>query len=181
MARSETAARRYAEAAFEIAREHEAFDEWSASLHALAGALEERDVARVLESTRVPEAEKERLLAAAAGDGVVPLAWNLGRLLIRKQRVDLLPDIADLFDELVNEARGIVRARVTTAVALDDQERQRVEQRLSTITGKRVVVQEQVDPAILGGMVARIGDRLIDGSTRSRLLALRKSLEGAER
>lgn len=173
-------ARRYAEAAFLIARDREEFDRWSEDLRSLAEAVSEPDVARLLESARLPQDEKERLLQAFRDD-VAPLVWNLVRLLLRKQRVTLLPQIADEFDALVDEARGVVKAQVTTAVPLSEPERQHVANRLSQITGKQVVVQEGVDPRILGGLVARIGDRLIDGSTRSRLVALKKRLEGAER
>jgi len=176
----QAAARRYAEAAFLIARDREEFDRWSEDLRSLAEAVSEPDVARVLASARVPLDEKERLLQAFRDD-VAPLVWNLVRLLLRKQRVTLLPQIADEFDALVDEARGVVKAFVTTAVPLSDAERQQVAARLSQVTGKQVAVQDQVDPRILGGLVARIGDRLIDGSTRSRLLALKKRLEGAER
>ncbi|MHB8377115.1 MAG: F0F1 ATP synthase subunit delta, partial [Dehalococcoidia bacterium] len=85
------------------------------------------------------------------------------------------------FGEQVDERRGIAHALVTTAVPLSDDERGAVAARLSAITGKTVDVVPVVDPAIIGGVVARIGDQLIDGSTRTRLKALRRSLEGAAR
>jgi F-type H+-transporting ATPase subunit delta len=69
---------------------------------------------------------------------------------------------------------------VVTAVPLAGAERQAVEERLSQITGKKVIVHPEVEPAIVGGLVARVGDRLIDGSTRSKLLALKRTLEGRE-
>lgn len=174
------AARRYAQAVFELAEERGAFDEWLEDLDALAAAFSEPVVARALASQRIPPDRKEALIRQAAPD-LRPLSWNLVRLLIRKNRLHLLPQIAEALRELIDERRGVAKAIVTTAVPLDEADRQRVAERLSQITGKQVVVETRVDESIMGGLVARIGDRLIDGSTRTKLLALRAALEGKER
>jgi F-type H+-transporting ATPase subunit delta len=102
---------------------------------------------------------------------------NLFRLLRRKSRLGLGPSIASFFQELVDEERGIARAVVTTAVELDGERRVQLERRLGEQTGRQVSVETRVDPAILGGLVVRIGDRLLDGSTRTRLRQLRTQLE----
>ena len=73
---------------------------------------------------------------------------------------------------------GLEHAEVTTAVPLDDKDTQRLSERLGTLVGKKVVLKTEVDPQLLGGFVARIGGKLLDGSTRSRLLALKKEIQG---
>lgn len=170
-------ARRYAEAIFSLAREQETLVQWTSDLSTIAAFVSEPDVARVLGSTRVPAAEKLRLLSAALEGEVSPLAWNLVRLLHHRGKITLAPEIRDAFQELVDASRGVAHAVVTTAVPLTDEERRAVEAKLSSITGKQVDVTPVVDESIIAGIVARIGDQLIDGSTRSRLQALKRRLE----
>ena len=104
---------------------------------------------------------------------------NLFRLLRRKNRLALGPSIAAFFREMVDEERGVVRAAVTSAVELDDERRQSLIGRLQEQTGKQVVIEERVDPGLLGGIIVRIGDRLVDGSARTRLRQLKARLEQA--
>lgn len=174
-------ARRYAEAVFDLALEKETLDEWSRDLRSIAGFVGERDVAMVLSSNRVPRNEKERLLEAGLRAEIGPLAMNLVRILNERDKVMQAPDIQQVFQELVDAHRGIAHAVVTTAVPLTDDDQRAVAERLSAITGKRIDVTPVVDESIIGGMVARIGDQLIDGSTRTRLQALKRRLEGAAR
>jgi F-type H+-transporting ATPase subunit delta len=181
MAASVTGARRYAEAIFEIAREQDSFVQWSGDLSAIAEFAGEPDVAQVLASNRVPRDEKLRLLEAGLAGQVGPLAMNVVRLLNDRGRLALAPDIRLRFQEMVDEERGVAHATVTTAVQLSDEERSAVATRLAQITGKQVDITAVVDEGIIGGLVARIGDQLIDGSTRSRLVALKRRLEGAAR
>jgi F-type H+-transporting ATPase subunit delta len=103
------------------------------------------------------------------------------RLLGSKGRLELLPQIAEAFQEFVDERRGIAHARVVTAVPLNDDEQRALAERLSQLTGKTVDLRLYHDESILGGLVARIGDRLIDGSTKSKLIALKRRLAGAAR
>ena len=98
------------------------------------------------------------------------------RLLIAKGRITLLPEVAQQFERLLNQAQNVVVAEVTTAIPLDAAEEARVAQQLSGMTGKEVRIQTRVDPTIQGGLIARIGDRVIDGSVRTRLAMLRREL-----
>jgi F-type H+-transporting ATPase subunit delta len=102
-----------------------------------------------------------------------PAELNLFRLLRRKSRLGLGPSINSYFRELWDEERGIERAVVRTAVELSGDQRDSIAARLSTATGKQVQLEAEVDPSLLGGAVVRVGDRLIDGSTRTRLRSLR--------
>jgi F-type H+-transporting ATPase subunit delta len=173
----EVAAKRYAEAAHLLAREEGKEDAWTEGLAAMATLFGDAEAEAVLESTRVPMEDKLKLVDETL-KGVDPLVLNMARLLVRRSRSGLGPQIAEAYQELADAAKGIAHATVTTAVALSDSDVRAVTERLSTMTGKQVVVETNVDESILGGLVARIGDRLIDGSTRSRLEALKRQLSG---
>lgn len=181
MASSSISARRYAEAAFDIAAEGEAFAAWSGDLRTIAEFVERPDVASVLRGTRVPRPDKRRLLEAGLVGAVGQLALNLAFLLLERGRLELARGIQLAFQEMLDERLNIAHATVTTAVPLADEERSAVAAKLSSLTGKQVDVTPIVDEAIIGGVIARVGDQLIDGSTRTRLLALKRRLAGAAR
>jgi F-type H+-transporting ATPase subunit delta len=174
------ASNRYAQAAFEIARDRSELAAWNDGLQAMKQALEGPGGLAFVESKQVPLEAKEELLRRVLG-APAPLLWNLVRLLASKGRLALLPQIAERFQELFDEERGIAHAQVVTAVAMTDAEREALTKRLSQLTGKQVDVKAFVEPDILGGLVVRIGDRLIDGSARTKLLALRRRLAGSMR
>jgi len=181
VASSVASARRYAEAAFALASESETLDRWSGDLLTLANFIDEPEVKDILTSNRVPRDEKLRLLDAGVKAYVSPLAMNLVRLLDQRGKTTLARDIQVAFQEMLDERRGVAHAVVTTAVPLADDERTAIAAKLSSLTNKQVDVTSVVDPSIIGGIVARIGDQLVDGSTRSRLAALKRNLEGATR
>jgi F-type H+-transporting ATPase subunit delta len=175
----DTVAKRYAQAAFEIARGRGSLEEWTKDLALVAMVMADPQVAAVLSSAKQALADRYRLLEAIL-EGIDPLVMNLAKLLVAKGRVGIASQIAEAYRDLVDEHTGVAHARVLTAVPLADAERQAVEEKLSQITGKKVIAHLEVEPAIVGGLVARVGDRLIDGSTRSKLLALKKALAGQE-
>ena len=176
-----TAARRYAEAVFELGEEGNSLDQWREELGLLAEVAGDAGALRVLENEKSPLADRVALLDRAL-TGMSPLARNLARLLLSRGRFNLLPEINRIFEEMMDERNGIVRARVTTAVPLDAAEQRAIADRLRAMTGARDVrLQSIVDPSIIGGLVARVGDQLIDGSTRSRLVLLKRQLAGAPR
>ncbi len=175
--RIEVAAKRYAQAAFDIAREKDELDRWVEDLRAIADLTTQPGVVELLASSRVPFEVKERLLRSVLVD-ISPLALNLARLLVQKGRIALAGQVRDEYQRLLDEHRGMAQALVLTAVPLSEDEERAVAQRLRELTGKEIVLGRRVDPEILGGLVARVGDRLIDGSTRTRLLELRRKLAG---
>lgn len=174
------AAKRYAQAAFELARDRDELEVWERDLRQLGEALASAEALAFVANRQMPAAAKEAFLQQAAGE-TAPLAWNLVRLLAGKNRLALLPQVAERFQALLDEHRGIEHAHVLTAVTMSDDEREALARRLSELTGKQVQVEVYEDPEIMGGLVARIGDRLIDGSTRSKLLALKRTLAGTTR
>jgi F-type H+-transporting ATPase subunit delta len=174
----ESAAKRYTLAAFELAQERDNLREWQNALERIAAFVSEPDVAMIMANSRVPQESKQQLLMAGLSD-LPGLTLNLARLLVRKNRTALAPQIAEQFRQLVEDQEGIARAKAITAVPLSDADRQALSARLRQQTGREVVLETEVDPELLGGVVVQIGDRLVDASTRARLEALRASLVGA--
>jgi F-type H+-transporting ATPase subunit delta len=178
LATADLAAKRYAQAAFEVAQEKGTAPAWSAALDQIGEFMSDPEVAHVLTNTRVLVDAKQRLVETALA-GIDALALNLARLLVKKGRTPLAADIATEFKRLTEEQQGISRARAVTAVAMSDAERQALTQRLQEQTGGQVLLETEVDASLIGGLVLQIGDRMIDSSTRARLEALRESLVGA--
>ncbi|GAB4321770.1 MAG: ATP synthase F1 subunit delta [Dehalococcoidia bacterium] len=170
-------ARRYAQAAFELARQEGDLPGWRRELDDVATVFVDSDAAPVFADGRIPLPERfafaERVL------DVRPAVVNLAKLLIQKGRTGEAREIANVFGEMVDEAEGIAHARITTAVDLSPEQVAEVEQALSRAYDKRIIGHASVDPDLLGGIVLRIGDRLIDGSVRTRLKLLRDELKGA--
>ncbi len=172
-------ARRYAQAVFEIALEEKALERWQSDLQKMVGATGDEMFLAVLESPKIGFADKSRLLSKLGG--VSPLTLNLVRLLVARGGVHLLPEIADEYAHLVDDYRGIQAAAVVTAVPLDKKDKERLAEELGAMVGKKVQLESTVDPAIIGGIIARVGGRLLDGSTRSKLAALKKDLRSGSR
>ena len=172
------AARRYAQAAFELAQASGNTAEWAAALDEMAAFMTQPEVSAALENTRASQSAKQQLVETGLRD-LPKLPFNLARLLVRKGRTTLAADIATIFRELIEAEQGIAHACARTAVPLTGEELAALSNRLQQTTGKPVVLETQVDPSLIGGVVIQIGDQLIDASTRSRLLALRQSLVGA--
>jgi len=168
--------RRYAEAVFDLASVEGAQEAWLEALRTLAGIATDDETRAYFENPAVTDQDKERALTLALAGPGQQEAHNLARMLIRRNRFDQLPGILEAFEELVLNARGIAIADVTTAVELTDAERRQVSAQLARIVGSEVEVRAHVDDAIIGGLVARIGDQLIDGSVRTQLRELRATL-----
>jgi F-type H+-transporting ATPase subunit delta len=176
MAASRSSARRYAEAAFEIAQADGTLDEWLRDLKFAANAVGQPTVERLLGNPAVAVAVRVKAADDALGKRISDKALNLVRLLIRRGRVELLPQVAKRYEELYERQKGIVRATITSAAPLDDAELQAIQARLSQMTGGTLRTDVSVDPSLLGGVIVRIGDRMIDGSVRGRLERLRNRI-----
>jgi F-type H+-transporting ATPase subunit delta len=174
----DVAGARYAAAVLAIAREEGNLDSWAAAVRALGELTAQPAFVQALQGDGMTD-EKFQTVVRQVAPGITQMQLNLFRLLRRKSRLALGPSVASFFQDLLDEERGVARAVVTTAVDLDADRRAQLEQRLSAQTGKQVSVEAHVDPSILGGVVVRIGDRLLDGSTRTRLRHLRGQLERA--
>ncbi len=176
MARPTPAARRYAGAAFEIALRDGTLKTWRRDLEAAGRIVEDDGVARALSSPARPLQERNQLVTDTLGRVVSVPALNLILLLLRRGRVDQLPRIAAEFGRLDNLRNSVITATATSAVPLEQDEVLAITAQLAGSSGGRVVLETHVDPGLLGGVVVRIGDRLIDGSVRGRLERLRSRL-----
>jgi len=176
MARARSGGRRYAEAAFELAGRDSTFDRWRDDLRLAASVLGDADVARVVGSQSLPLNEREAVIDRALGGDVLPQVLNLVRLLARRGRLDLLPVVAAEFTTLLNRRRGIVPALVTSAAPLTPAEDAAMRTKVRQLAGAEVDLSTRVDPALIGGVTVRIGDRLHDASVRGRLERLREDL-----
>lgn len=170
-----TVARRYAQAVFEIARDANTFEAWERDLSVLDAVMSDPVTRGFLESPKTSETDKRALLDKAM-ESAQPEAKQLTALLLERRRLSAVPEIFEQFQSLVLKEKGIVVANVTTAVPLDAAGEKMIQQQLSELVGKEVEVHTQVDPAIIGGMVARIGDNLIDGSVSNQLRRLHERL-----
>lgn len=171
-----TAGRRYAQAIFDIAKSENTIDQWSADLSAMEQVFTAPQVKNILENPKTNREQKRKLVTELLQTRVQPVALRLALLLVQRERQSYISAIVRDFQASVNRLRGIVLATVTTAEPIDDKEAELVAQRLSAMTGKQVQIERNVDPSIIGGLVARIGDTLIDGSVVTRLQELRKQL-----
>ena len=167
--------RRHAQAVFQIALEEKQLDRWLADVERIAAVLGDAEIAAVLSNPKVSPEKKKDLLERGL-KGVSPTAMNLAQLLVARNRLHLVESLAVEYKRLMNAYGGMELAEVTTAIPISDQEGERVGKGLAALSGKKVTLELGVDPEILGGFVARLGDKLIDASARTRLQELRKSI-----
>jgi F-type H+-transporting ATPase subunit delta len=175
MARRDSAPRRYADAAFEIALRDNTVELWRRDLDQAALTLEERGLEAVLANPAL--ALDQRLDAAGQVFGRLSRpVTNLVLLLVRRGRIEQLPRVAAEFRRLDDRRNGLTHATATSAAPLGADEIRAITARLEAMTGDRIALETAVDPDLLGGVVVRVGDRLIDGSVRGRLERLRNQL-----
>jgi F-type H+-transporting ATPase subunit delta len=173
--RATSIARRYADAYFALAREAGDIEGWGRQLKGVTETLSRDDVLNALVNPRLSTAERTKI-ALDLLEGVSEPARNLARLLVERRRIALLPEILEHYQRLADRAAGVVRAEVTTAVEIDDRARKAIARALEERFGSKVNTELRTDPSILGGMVVRIGDRVIDDSVRTHLQQLQASL-----
>ena len=175
MPHASSLARRYAEAYFDLAREAKDVAGWRAELAAVADALSSERVASALTNPQLSLAERTRL-GLQLLDGASDTARNLARLLIERRRMGMLLGILSHYDVLADREAGVVRAEVTAAIAVDARLEKEISDALAKKIGKSVETTVLSDPSIVGGLVIRIGDRVIDDSVRTHLQQLQAAL-----
>jgi F-type H+-transporting ATPase subunit delta len=173
---SRSIARRYARALLDIAQERGGAETLDPGLRAAAQLLEgHADLRRVLSHPALP-AEKKKKVAGQVWKSAPPLLLRLLDLLIERDRMTLLPAIAELYTELWNEQRGVVAAQAVSATPLADGQQKALAAAAKTLVGREVVLETAVDPELLGGVLLRMDGRTYDGSLRAQLRALRARL-----
>ncbi|HLH60917.1 MAG TPA: ATP synthase F1 subunit delta [Ktedonobacteraceae bacterium] len=168
--------RRYAAAIFDIARRQNTVDRTLEDVQEIAKVFANRKVAYLLMEPKVPAKRKETAVRQALASKVLPTSLNLALLVVQRELVEAMPNIANELERLVLEYKNEAKAEVTTAAPMDEAQRNSVKQALERRTGKTILMTTKVQPEILGGVVARVGDQVIDGSVRYRLSALRQQL-----
>jgi F-type H+-transporting ATPase subunit delta len=175
---SDDRARGYASGLLEVARAEGAVARVGDELHRIARALESSAELRLaLSDPRLPLERKQGIVEDLLGGRVLPLTLHLVNFVVSAGRSGDLPAIADALAAQAAAERDHVVAEVRTAFELNEETVQRLADSLSRATGKQVEVKTVIDPTLLGGIVARVGDTVIDGSLRHRLDGLRQALQ----
>jgi len=171
---------RYAMALFELARDERQLDAVGASLGRLKQALREsEDLRTLVTSPLVSREESERAVAAAADAlGLDPLSRNFIGVLAKNRRLSQLGNVIRAFEMLAAGHRGEVTAEIVSAHPLSDDQVEALKARLRDQTGRDIAVDLNVDPSILGGLVVKVGSRMIDGSIRTKLNTLAHAMKG---
>jgi F-type H+-transporting ATPase subunit delta len=175
--RETAAARVYAETLLEVAREQGRVDALAEEAEALRAVLRGTpELVSFLASPRVERERKKAVLRDALSGRVSDMMVRFLEVVVDREREDLLDTILAELETLIAELRNEQPIEVTSAVPLEDSLRERLRETFARATGRRIVLRELVDPALMGGVVVQIGDMLIDGSVRTRLQNLRERL-----
>ncbi|MDW8058510.1 MAG: ATP synthase F1 subunit delta [Thermomicrobium sp.] len=172
-------AKRYAQAAFAVAKEHGQLEHWEQRLPALEALASDADVEEFVQNPAIPLEAKVQLVERLFPDAEDRFVRNLLVLLLERGRWHQLRDVVEAFRQLLREARGVIEVELVTAVSLDAAELERVRAEIERRLQRPVQLQASVDPELLGGAILRIGDEVFDASVRTQLTTLRRQLIGA--
>lgn len=175
-------ARRYAKALFSLGKQENKYEAYSEALSAIAVLFEESpEVGESLTNPLYPLEARKKVMAkvaeAAQSDTFLSAFLNL---LVEKHRADILPDIAHEMRVTVDAAKNISHGTLVSAIELDSALLEKVQAALEKITGNKVILETEVDSSIIGGIVAKVGDLVLDGSIRTQLNGLKESIKGRE-
>jgi len=174
LALSGSAARRYAEALLALAPDERSVASLRTSLEKLAPVFDRVTIASLRDPSVPMKQRVEALSSALAGEPVT--VRSLLVLLLESDRIALVPQIALAFGDLVDRREGVAKARITTAVSLEETEQRELVRRLERESGRKLRASFAVDPALIGGAKVQVGDHLIDSSVHAKLTALGRQL-----
>ena len=165
-----TLAKRYAAALLKVTDAEGSTEETESLLLALKDAyLSQKEFRAVLSQPRVPRAMKKRLLTKIFEGKAKKSFIDFLQFLVDKNRQDIIPDIADMFDRLADASKGVVKITVKSWKPLSDAQRNTLQSKLERLTGKKIAIDARVDASVRGGMLVMYGDTVIDGSVAHRL------------
>ncbi len=168
---------RYAKALFLVGTDHQCLDELKSDMEFLSATVKNNPVfAQMLSNPVIKPPQKRKVMAELLGSRVHPMTINFINVIIRNRREFLLSDVARRFVDLYEESKGIKRAHVTSAVALDDETKKRIREQLNTLFKADVLMTAEVNPDLIGGFIFRVGDQQYDASVSSSLKRMRKTL-----
>jgi F-type H+-transporting ATPase subunit delta len=175
-------ARRYAKALFAVGKENGNYEVYNEALQGVAGLyISLPEVIDALTNPLYPFDVREKVMVGLVKSlGVDKIMGNFLNLLVQKKRAEILPEIADEFQIMVDTEKNISHGSIISAVALSDELQANVQAALEKLTGKKVELSTSVDPALIGGIIAKVGDLVLDGSIRKQLAGLKDSIKGRE-
>jgi F-type H+-transporting ATPase subunit delta len=176
MAELTTIARPYAEAAFRLASDERALPAWSDMLHLASSVVTDARVGAALDNPKLTADAKASLVLSVCGDRLNALGRNFIKVLVEADRIELLPEIATLFDELKDDTEGIAKARIDSAFPLADADVASLKAALERRFGKKIEATVNVDPALIGGARITVGDSVIESSVEAQLQAMATQL-----
>ena len=175
MVKNDVSAKRYAQAVFQIAHERDELSKWQCELKVLSSSLKDDQVRAVMESPKIKLSDKVTVVKKVLHD-ISPLATNLACLMVAKNSLGLFDSLEDEYNALVDAHYGRQHVEVIAAVPLKTKDLDNIKLRLASITDGELILSSRVAPEIIGGIVLKIGDKLIDGSVRTRLRDLKRNL-----
>jgi F-type H+-transporting ATPase subunit delta len=171
-----TIARPYAEAIFGRASESDKLEQWSDALGLLAAVVQDDKVAAAITNPKLEGSQRIALLLDICGEHLDAEAQNLVRLLVRNDRLSVLPEIASLYEGLKNESQGTLDVQVISAYEMTPDQEDKLAAALKKRLDRDIRVTSDIDSALIGGVLIRAGDLVIDGSVQGRLQKLATEL-----
>jgi len=176
MAEPVTIARPYAEAAFKLAREKANLSGWSEMLTLLAAVTADPQMQACIGNPNLSARQLEGLILGVVGDRVDGLGRNFVQVLIVNGRLNLLPEVRELYENLRREHEGILEARITSALPVDGEQLNHLVARLEEKYQRKVRARVEIDPKLIGGVKIAVGDKVIDATVRGKLEAMAAAL-----
>jgi F-type H+-transporting ATPase subunit delta len=176
MAELVTIARPYAEAAFRLSLENQQLQHWSDMLSLIASVVRDDQIASRIGDPNVDDQALESLILGILGDRLDGAGRNLVQVLVQNGRLELVPNIQALFDELKREHEGVLEAKIISAQPVGDEQIRPLLSALERKYGRKVTAQVEVDPELIGGARILVGDKVIDATVRGRLDAMAAAL-----
>jgi len=175
-------AKRYAKALFTIGKEDGKYEAYNDALQAVAELFASTpEVEDALVNPLYPVDIREKVMAGVIQSiDAEKVLGNFLTLLVQKKRAEIIPEIAEQFQIMVDDDNNISHGTVVSAVELDAELQEKVQATLEKLTGKKVELTASVDPSIIGGIIAKVGDLVLDGSIRTQLASLKDSIKGRE-
>ncbi len=173
-----TVARRYAKALLTLGKEDGKYKEYGEGISGFAALLQREPELQdaLLNPVHSREDRHQLLLRMIDLLQLPPMVANLLQLMFDRNRLNALDGVAQAYQQFVDEVENVSRAKVKTAIYLDEATQDRLRQTMEKLTGSTIVMEVEEDPSILGGIVARVGDLVLDGSVRTQINSLRESL-----
>jgi F-type H+-transporting ATPase subunit delta len=177
MAEPLTIARPYAEAAYELAKQHNALQAWLEMLSVAANVSDNEKVQAYIDNPKVGSKQKEDLFFSILGQKANDAGKNFIRLLLANDRVKVLPQVYELFKQLKSEQEGTLTAKVSSAFPLTDAQTKELVENLQARFKRKIEIQVGIDKELIGGVKVEVGDEVIDASVRGKLQAMALTLK----